>query len=90
MRNLTNTMIAWTPPNRLEYDTAGQIALIPHPWQMGPFPYARDFGASLRSVREASLEVRKRMLDGVVYIILQDGIDSNQAAAVLNELEEFD
>ena len=90
MRNLTNTMIAWTPPNRLEYDTAGQIALIPHPWQMGPFPYAKDFGASLRRVKEASLEERKRMLADVIDRIIQDGIDSNQAAAVLSELEEFD
>lgn len=89
MRNLTNTMIAWTPLDRPEYDTVGEIALIPHPWQMGPFPYAKDFGASLRYVCEASLDERKRMLTGIMDRIRADGIDWEKAAAVLSGLEEW-
>ena len=89
MRNLTNTMIAWTPPTRVDYDTAGQIALIPHPWRHGPFPYARDFGASIGRVANASLEDRKHMLADVLDRIIQDGISRNQAVIVLSDLEEF-
>ena len=88
MRNLTNTMIAWTPATRVDYDTAGQIALIPHPWLAGPFPYARDFGASMRYVREASLDDRKQMLLDVIERIKSDGFEQVQIERVLSELEE--
>jgi hypothetical protein len=89
MRNLTNTMIAWTPPTRLDYDTAGQIALIEWPWHHGPFPYARDFGASMLRVRESSLEERKRMLVDVIDRISQDGIAPDKVANVMSQLEEW-
>ena len=89
MRNLTNTMIAWTPPTRLDYDTAGQIALIPHPWRNGPFPYAKDFGASLKSVREAGIEDRKAMLKDAMERIVADGFPVLSVCKCVMDLEEF-
>lgn len=91
MRDLTNTMLAWTPEGCASFETEGQVALISHPWpgQWGPFPYAKDFGASMRSVQQASLEERKAMLDRVVDKIVADGVSRRSVLDVIQCLEEM-
>jgi hypothetical protein len=91
MRNLTNTMIAWTPAKSINYETAGQISLIDHPWlywTYGPFPYSCDFGASSRSVKEADFASRKKMLTDLIERIIADGFDRSDVMAAVSELEE--
>jgi hypothetical protein len=95
MRNLTNTMLAWTPSRQNYLDafpgTYGRVALVTHPWprRWGPFPYAKDFGASLSSVQQASLDERKAMLDRIVNKIVADGISRHHVLDVIQCLEEM-
>lgn len=88
MKNLTNTMIAWTPPHRTDFSTAGELALVDHPCQ-GPFKYARDFGASLDYVKKATLPQRKAMLNEVIGRIIKDGFTERQVLSVVQALEEY-
>lgn len=91
MRNLTNTMVAWTPADRVFYDTHGQVALIAHPWprQWGPFPFAKDFGASLDRVTRASLEERRAMLADLIPKIVADGIPMDRVQDAIAPLQEI-
>ena len=91
MRNLTNTMVAWTPADRTDQYTAGKVELIAHPWpsQWGPFPYAKDFGASLHHVTHASLEERQAMLADLIPKIVADGIPMDRVQDAIAPLQEI-
>lgn len=91
MRNLTNTMVAWTPADRADYETHGRVALIAHPWprQWGPFPYAKDFGASLQHVAHASLKERQAMLADLIPKIVADGIPMDRVQDAIAPLQEI-
>ena len=91
MRNLTNTLVAWTPADRSGFDTAGKVALVDHPWphQWGPFPYAKDFGAGLGHVVHASLDERMAMLASLIRTIVSDGIPLQRVYDAISPLQEF-